>query len=182
MNKTKLINLCVAATFRLRPRRLKPAATSCGYIALVIACLILPVLTGCKTRLAQGGAYAPGTTTITTDLNGVTSTNFVATAAPDKAFYLVDADYDLAYATLDAAFTFEKENRDALWKVSPEIKHTLDSIRPQAWIVNLQWAAARKVYAANPIPAGLSNLQTYLAQIKNLATAAQAAIAAGKPK
>ena len=150
-----------------------------------IASLLLGLLlisSGCATKLAPGGAYAPGITTITTDANGNAVTNFTATAATDKAFYIADASYDLAYSTIDAAFTFEKENRDALWKISPEIKHTLDSIRPQAWLVNMQWAAARKAYVANPTPPGLSSLQTFLSQIQNLSTAAQAAIVAGKLK
>jgi len=117
--------------------------------------------------LAPGGAYAP------VDANG----NPIQ--APDMVFYNIDAAYDLAYSTVDAAFRFERDNRTLLWKVSPQIKHTLDSIRPQAVSANADYLRARAAYMANPTPAGLTALQTVLSKISQLATAAAAALPKG---
>jgi hypothetical protein len=92
------------------------------------------------------------------------------------AFYTVDATYDLAYSTLDAAFKFERDNRALLWKASPTIKHTLDAVRPQAVQVNAEYLTARAAYIANPIPAGLSTLQSILAKVQQLSVTATAAL------
>lgn len=138
-------------------------------LATVILAVGLIGCGGCKASLESGGAYAPATT----NAAGVVT----PTQAPDLAFYNVDAAYALSYSTVDAAFTFEKNNRAMLWKISPQIKHALDSIRPQAAQANISYLRARASYLANPIPAGLTQLQTLLAQISNLATAAQAATA-----
>lgn len=139
--------------------------------------LILPVfLTGCAGhRLQPGGAYSAGSFTTILDANGVTSTVFTATSAPDFAFFAVDSSYDLAYSTLDGVFKFERENRAILWKVSPNIKHALDEIRIQAIAVNSQYLRARETYKANPIPANLGVLQETLARVQALAATAQTA-------
>ena len=136
-------------------------------IIALVACL---GLSACKSTLEPGGAYAPTTT------NAVTGV-ITATQAPDMAFYNIDSAYLLAYSTANAAFDFERNNRAMLWKISPQIKHTLDTIRPQAVAANMRYLAARASYLANPVPAGLTQLQTILAEIGSIASAAQVAIA-----
>jgi len=148
--------------------------------AVAIAPIALSLWTGCKSTLAPGGAYAPGSFVVTTDPSGASVTNFVPSAAADKAFFVVDSAYDIAYSAIDAVFTFERENRLALWNLSPDIKHTLDKIRPQAWDANVRYARARQQYISNPVPAGLSTLQSTLAELQNLAASVQAAIAPAK--
>lgn len=124
---------------------------------LVVSCAFLAMApVGCQSTLEKGGAYTEG--------------------APDKGFFVVDAAYDIAYSAIDAAFNFEKTNRDLLWQVSPQIKHTLDDIRPQALLIARQYAVARKAYKLNPTPANLDTLQTILGRTRQLATAAQAAL------
>lgn len=95
---------------------------------------------------------------------------------PDKSFYAVDAAFDIAYSAVDTVFTFEKNNRQMLWELSPEIKHTLDKIRPQAKEVVVAYSTARKAYTENPTPAGLTTLETVLSRMQQLATATQAAL------
>ena len=125
---------------------------------------------GCKATLEQGGMYSPGTT----NASGV----FLPSQMPDLLFYQTDAGYSLARGVITGAFDFEYQNRALLWKVSPNIKHALDQIRP-LWVdANNRYLAARAVYLANPVPAGLSNLQTILSEISRLATSATAAIPA----
>jgi hypothetical protein len=128
-------------------------------IKILFACLAL-AFTGCKASLQTGGAYAP------VDAAGA------ATVQPDMSFYVADAAYNLAYSVVDAAFKFEYDNRALLWKASPQIKHTLDGVRPQAVAANLEWAKARQVYMLNPVPANLSALQAILAKVQQLAQTA----------
>lgn len=116
----------------------------------------LPI--GCASKLESGGAYAP------------------PGQAPDKSFYAIDASFDLAYSVVDAAFTFERNNRQWLWKVSPDIKHLMDQIRPQAADGVAAYARARREYLRTPTPAGLTALQTALDQMRRLSSAAQAAL------
>lgn len=124
---------------------------------LIAICLALAVVfaPGCGKTLEPGGAYAP------------------AGQQPDKAFYVSDAAYQVGYKLIDAAFNFERDNRAYLWNVSPNIKHTLDQIRPQAVAANAEYLNARAVYMKYPVPANLSTLQTALAKIQQLATTAQ---------
>ena len=133
--------------------------------------MLAPIGCANTKKLEPGGAYAPAITTVD---NGVTNT--VAIAAPDKGFYAVDAAFDLVYSTVDAAFTFERDNRLLLWKISPEIKHQLDVIRPQAAEALQKWALARDAYMRNPTPAGLTTLQTVLGQMRQISQAAQAVL------
>jgi hypothetical protein len=127
---------------------------------------------GCKNpQLETGGAYAPGQIVVE---NG--TTNVVATFAPDRAFYIVDASFELAYSAVDAVFVFERQNRQALWNLSPEIKRTLDKIRPEAAEVVRKYTQARAAYVANPTPAGLSSLETILGQLQSLSSAATAVL------
>jgi hypothetical protein len=127
------------------------------------------LFTGCKATLQPGGAYSPTVTNATT---GVVT----ATQLPDMEFYNVDAAYLLARSTINAVFQFERDNRAAMWKISPNIKHTLDSIRPQAVKADSEYHRLRAVYMANPVPSGLDQLQTILARISQLATTAAAAL------
>ena len=136
-------------------------------ILFVVLCLALS--TGCKATLEQGGAYAPA---ITNAVTGEVTYNQL----PDMEFYNVDAAYLLAYSTVNAVFQFERDNRAYLWKVSPNIKRTLDQIRPQAVAANAEYHKARAVYIANPVPTGLDRLQTILAKINQLSITATAVL------
>jgi hypothetical protein len=138
-------------------------------LLLIFAILSLPPLSGCKSaKLEPGGAYAP----VTTNADGTTT----ATQAPDLALFEVDSAFDLAYTATDAVFNIERSNRQMLWSISPQIKHTLDGIRPQAVDAKKRYALARKAYLANPVPANLDALNTVLATMKNLSSAAAAAL------
>jgi hypothetical protein len=133
-----------------------------------IACLSLVILfgpaAGCKSTPAPGGFYAP------------TNALGQAASAPDKAFYVADGSFATAYAALDATFTFERENRTALWKVSPSIKHALDDLRPKAVEARNIYIAARQAYLANPVPANLTALKTALTRVQQLSAAVVAAL------
>ncbi len=128
---------------------------------VLIAVLALAVI-GCAGQLQQGGAYYP-----TGQVSNI-------------ALYKLDATYSFAYTTIDAAFTYEKNNRAVLWAVSPKIKHALDALRPQAVDIHKRWAIARSIYEANPVAGNLTTLQTILVEIQNISTAAQAAITAAQ--
>lgn len=140
---------------------------------LTLVALTLSFGVGCKSssKLEPGGAYAPARPVVE---NG--QTNMVATAAPDKGFFVADAAFDLAYATVNAAFQFERDNRAWLFQVSPDIKHSLDKIRPEAVNVAKTYGEVREAYERNPTPAGLTQLQTILGQMQRLTVAAQAAL------
>lgn len=127
-----------------------------GLISLAVLLLSIPA--GCKSTLEPGGAYAP------------------IGQAPDKAFYGVDATFDLAEGIVDGALKFERDNRLLLWRLSPDIKHSLDKLRPEFVNIVKQWGTARKAYMANPTPAGLSTLQTILGQMQQVSQAIQAVI------
>lgn len=121
--------------------------------SLLLALVCLVALPACKSSLAPGGAY-------------------VVQGQPDMAFFVADAAYQVAYQTVDAAFTFEKSNRAYLWTLSPNIKHTLDGIRPQAVKVNTEYLTARAAYIANPTATGLTGLQAVLAKMQQLVATA----------
>jgi len=93
--------------------------------------------------------------------------------------YLADSAFGLAYKTLDTAFTTERNNRAYFWNLSPEIKHTLDKLRPQAQQAADDYLAGRAAYIANPTPAGLTGLQAILAKAQQLVFAVNAAIGVG---
>lgn len=122
---------------------------------------------GCQHKLELGGAYAPGYYTTNTD--GTLSTNFTASAQADVLLFGLDAAYKFAYSTVNNAFTYERSNEAALWKLSPDIKHTLDDLRPKAKSVRLDWAKARAAYLDNPSPANLSALQSVVAKVQSFA-------------
>lgn len=147
-------------------------------ILLTLAALSIGLCAGCKSsgRLEQGGAYAPGSYQIATNDSGGAVTNFVATAAPDRALFVIDSAFDLAYSTFTTVTDIERRNRQWLWSVSPDIKHSLDKIRPQASEAAKRFSMARETYLKNPTPGGLTELQTILSQFQNLAASAQAAL------
>lgn len=151
-------------------------------LAVFLSVLCLAGLVACKTNLAPGGAYSTVTTnlTVSTDANGLLSTNTVLTPAPDLPLFIADSSYQLAYTAMDAVFTTERNNRTFLWGLSPTIKHTLDGIRPQAVQANRDYLVARAEYIANPVPANLTGVQSVLAKIQQLATAAQSALPKGQ--
>lgn len=134
-------------------------------LATVALLLLSPGCASSNARLEPGGAYAP-----------VTGTGTNAVANPDYSFFVVDSAYNLAYSTIDAAFKFEHDNRQYLWGLSPQIKKTLDSIRPQAAAADSEYLTGRAAYLANPTPAGLSGLQAILAKVQQYASAISAAL------
>jgi len=142
------------------------AACSALALALVVTTI------SCAHKLAPGGAYSGST--ITTNAAGTVTTNQLFQG--DYAYYVVEAAFALAYDSMDAAFKFERDNRAALWKVSPSVKHTLDTLRPQADSVVVTYTAAREAYEANPVPVNLTAMQTALAKIQQLSAAAVAAL------
>lgn len=129
-------------------------------------------LSACKSTLAPGGAYAP--TVITTNAAGQLVTNQVVMA--DMAFYVTDSAFLMSASALDVAFRFERDNRAALWQLDPNIKHTLDRIRPDALAAVTTYKAARGAYKSSPTPTGLSLLNTILAKVQQFATTASAAV------
>lgn len=126
---------------------------------------------GCKKTLEVGGAYAPAIVS-TNAVTGAVTTNIVN--APDLAFYQIDSGFMASYASVDAVFTWERDNRAFLWGVSPNIKHTLDQARPTAAALVKNYGVARQAYKANPTPAGLDLLKTILAKLQALQAAANA--------
>jgi hypothetical protein len=128
---------------------------------LSFLCLaMLAITVGCATRLEPGGAYAP------VDVTGA------PLVQPDFQFYVVDAAFELACSTFDAAVKFEKRNEAYLWKLNPNIKLGLDKARPVAFDVGVQYARARSAYLANPVPANLSQMQALLARLQQIAATA----------
>lgn len=131
---------------------------------LSVIFLIILASFGCHKTLEPGGAYAP--------------TNTV----PDMAFYVSDAAFSAAQASLDAAFTWERQNRLFLWSVSPAIKHGLDKIRPDATTAVKDYLIAREAYRAHPTPAGLDKLTTILTKLQQIQGAAWAVSTNNIPK
>ena len=130
-----------------------------GLMGLLAVCL-----TGCvlfdKDKLAAGGAYAQSET---------------AAAMPE--LFVTDASFDLAYQALDTAFKYERDNRQLLWQLSPDIKKRMDALRTEANRVATDYAVARQTYLAQPTPVNLSNLNTVLRKLQQANTAALAVIA-----
>lgn len=144
---------------------------SVGSLLVLCSLAMLPIAeTGCnKSTLEPGGAYSPTSTNVVTG-------EVTATQAPDKEFFIADAAFYTAYSVIDAAFTFERDNRATLWQLDPNVKKTLDKIRPQAVTGKNTYLDARKAYLANPTPAGLSTLQTALGRLQQLQSAVSAVI------
>lgn len=129
--------------------------------------------TACQNpSLQSGGAYAPGVSATNAQTGAVT---FTPTAAPDLQLYQADAAFYVAYTALDGACQLEYANRAMLYRLSPDIKHTLDKIRPDAWLATQTYLAARAAYLANPTPANASALTVGITKIQALSAAAVAA-------
>jgi hypothetical protein len=144
-----------------------PLAFACLGIGAALGAAVL--FAGCGTaKLEQGGAYAPAVT----NEDGTVS----AAAMPDYGFFITDSAFSLAYAAMDGAFTFERNNRAMLWQISPDIKHGLDKFRPQAYAVSLKYSLARQQYLLHPVPAGLTTLQTILEETQRLSESVLAAL------
>jgi hypothetical protein len=122
-------------------------------LTILASICLLASFTACKSTLAPNGAY-------------------VVNGQPDMAFFAADGAYQVAYNTVDAVFTFEQKNRAYLWSISPQIKKTLDSIRPQAVKANQEYLIARTTYMSNPTPAGLTGVQQVLAKMQQLVATA----------
>jgi hypothetical protein len=141
-------------------------------ILLALAALLLCAGLTFTTTGCNKGTLAPGSL--------YTATN-VQPSTLDYAFFQVDSAFALAYATCDTAFTFEANNAAFCWKISPDIKHTLDKIRPEALNLAQQYSKYRKMFIANPTLANLSPLQTALNNLQPLTAQAQAAITVKAP-
>jgi len=85
--------------------------------------------------------------------------------------YAMDSGFDLTYEAVDLVFKYEKDNRMALWAVSPRIKHEVDKLRVQASQVWLDYAVARQAYLSTPIPANLSALKVAVVKLQQINTA-----------
>ena len=135
--------------------------------AFAMVALSLAPLTGCKGHLETGGVYAPGVT------NG---TNTVATAAPMMDLYILDSAFNVAYDAADLALNVERENRDLIKAQWPQVKSALDGVRPQIVDAIKDYGRFRKAYLANPTPANLDALSNALSKLKQIGSAAAAAI------
>jgi hypothetical protein len=130
---------------------------------LFLALLSLSLTLGCKTNLEVGGVYAP--------------TNSVGQVIyNDQGLFLADATWKFSYEAMLSVFQFERDNRIALWGISPTIKHKLDSWRPAVVDIRKRWAESRHLYKQNPTPAGLSTLQGILSELNRLLPVVQAQI------
>ncbi len=138
-------------------------------LMMVAGVLAMLGLAGCASdRLASGGVY----TAASTNADGT------ITATADIALYKADAAFKMAMAALDTAFTYERDNRAALWSISHDIKHTLDLIRPKAVDAKMRYAAFRAVYVALPADQRTTkDLEGIVAEIQNLLASVSAAIA-----
>ena len=142
----------------MKPSKWKALAWMMAY---AMAATFAIVNTSCKApRLEPGGVYAP------TNALGEVVYNQIGLA-------LADASHKLAYESAQAVFRFERNNRELIWSISPNVKKELDRLRVQFNDVDLRWAQARNLYRQNPTPAGLSVLQTILLELQSLATIAQ---------
>lgn len=162
-----------AAAATSAPQTSGPGAAGKPILGILMGIMLLAAsslyLVGCAGSLAPGGAYAPMTT------NAVTGATEML-QAPDLPFFQVEFAFSIAHDAAALAFSAERNNRALLWKVSPSIKHTLDSVRPEVDKAELDYAHARTAYMANPIPANLDTMQTILDRLKAAAAAAQAVI------
>lgn len=122
------------------------------YLSLIIiAAALVGFGFGCSTeRLEIGGSYAqPGQT-------------------PDLILFQTDSAFDLAFTATQATFKFERDNREMLWKVSPDIKHSLDAARPTAFQCGQEYQRARAAYLLSPTPEGMDTLKTVLSKMSSI--------------
>ncbi len=145
--------------------------------APLMLCLLSAALwfsPGCSTtRLETGGVYT----------QSVTNADGTVTVSADAALYATDATFKMAVSALDTAFKFERDNRAALWSISHDIKHTMDTVRPQAADAVKRYAAARAVYIQTPIASrNLTSVSGIASEITTLLATASAAIASSAVK
>lgn len=139
-------------------------------LSIALTALCLTGFVACKSTLEPGGAY-------TSSVTNTVGTNIAISTQADKALYLSDASFDLAYQTVNFAFTTEYNNRAYFQSISPAIKESLDKIRPEAVKVRNAYIRARQAYIANPTAGNWSTLQSALTNLQSLLNAANAAIA-----
>jgi hypothetical protein len=149
---------------KIRPESVLQVVITITLAAML--CLLASLFAGCKTqKLEPGGVYAPTNTLGQLVLN-------------DRALALADASYKFAYETVLGVFKFEKENRAQIAAMSPTlgatIKEALDNGRTKVWEIDQRWALARKAYRANPTAAGMTTIQTVLAEIERIVPVIQA--------
>jgi DTW domain-containing protein YfiP len=99
------------------------------------------------------------------------------TQQPDRALFIADSSYKLAYDAIAAVMMFEFQQRAELQKVSPKIKTSLDALRPRVVDIDRRWAQARQAYKVNPVPANLNTVQLVLAEIQQLVPVVQSQLA-----
>lgn len=136
-------------------------------LTLVVVCIGSNL--SCKSpKLEPGGVYAP------TNAVGQVLYN-------DLGLALTDASYKFAYETALSPLKFERDNRAEIFALSPDVglsvKQSLDKVRAEIWDIDQRWAAARKVYKANPTPGGLTTLQTVLSEIERIIPVVQSQLA-----
>ena len=138
------------------------------FAALAVLAIPLLTVTGCKNgpNLESGGAYNQ----FSTNADGT------VTAKKDTPLYVADQSFEVAYNTLNAAFTIEQNNADFFWKISPQIKKSLDKVRPGAWEAVKSYVAARDAYIKNPVPANLDGLNAVIARMQQFVYVANAAL------
>lgn len=130
--------------------------------------------TGCgHATLEPGGSYAP---LPITNVDGT-----VTAPRADFELFVADQSFLLAKDAVSTVMTFERDNRALLWSVSPQIKHSLDKLRPQVLEAETRYAYARRVYLAQPGPENLNTLQGILTELQRLSTTAQAVLPQNRP-
>jgi len=140
------------------------------FFTFTLALAMVAGFTACKTqKLETGGAYAP----IAADGTQV--------IAPDLGLYAADSAFKLAHTAVNIAFEFERDNRAFLKTISPEIKKSLDDLRPQAVACWVAYAKARTAYLQYPTPAGLDRLASITGKMTQLLNAANAVIPKEQP-
>jgi len=136
-----------------------------AFAGLLVFCSLMSI--GCRApQLEPGGAYAP----IATNSAGIVTTN------TDLQLYLADREFIAAYDVVDSILTLERDNRALWWKISPEIKHTLDKVRPQAWDARNRYKALRQAYLSAPSPQGLAQLGAITDELSRMGSTIQAAL------
>ena len=140
------------------------------YVGAVLATVAIGLLmTGCLAdRLEPGGAYCPAHTN---ELGAL-----VIDGEPDYTLAAADAVFESSYKMVVKLCGIERENRRALWTISPQIKRAMDQVRTETLEVRLKWATARQAYLASPTPSSKDALNRVLEELQRLVNAANAAL------
>lgn len=152
------------------------ASVSAGKIGLIVVAGMLAFgILGCggAGKLAPGGAYAPLPVVSTNADTGIVTTNQVPA---DYLLFQADSTFMVAYNIADAAFLLERNNRAFFWKISPDIKHSLDLARPKALATRNAYFKARDVYVANPSALALGVLNLYGSQMQTIQASTDSAM------